>query len=79
MSSTKSISAPLTRSSDVVVDDELDAVAHEDMILVLARVVEAEAVLEARAAAAGHGEPQERRRRVLLLPELGDSPRRAFG
>ena len=80
MSSTKSISAPLTSSSETASIDELHAVALEDVVVVLAVGVEAEAVLEAGAAAAGDGQPQEDRRRALLLPlQLGHPPRRAFG
>src|SRR5260221_3756836 len=61
-----------------VVDDDLHAVALEHDIAVLARVVEAEAVLEAGAAAAGHGDAQEGAGGIFLGLEKGNAPRRAL-
>src|SRR5262249_33413889 len=51
-----------------LVNDDLDAVAREDDIALLPRVVEAEAVLEAGAAAARDGDAQERA--LAALPPL---------
>src|SRR5579883_355070 len=56
------------------IDDELDAVALEDDVVVEARLVEGEAVLKAGAAAARDGEPQKGLGQVLLLLELRHPP-----
>src|SRR5437879_2760490 len=61
------------------VDDEPHALALEQRILLLALIVEAEAILESRAAAAGNGEAQIRRRHVLLHLQLGNALRRILG
>ena len=62
-----------------LVDDELDAVPLEHHVLGLARVVEAEAVLKAGAAAARDGEAQEGVRQVFELAQYRDPLCRALG
>src|SRR5579864_6283107 len=60
------------------IDHQAHAVALEDEIIRLSRLVEAEAVLESGAAAAGDREAQEGVRPILLLLQLSDAPRRAL-
>src|SRR5581483_9265022 len=61
------------------VDHECHAVALEDRVVLVALVVEAEPVLETRAAAAGDRKAQKRLWHVLLHLELGDPFGRALG
>ena len=61
-SSTKSISAPLRKSSDTGSIRTRRAVALDDEVVVHARIVDGEIVLKARAAAAGHRQAQHRGR-----------------
>ena len=59
------------------IDHHLDAVPREGDVVLPARVVEAEPVLESRTAAARDGEAQERLRRPVLGLKKSDAPRGA--
>jgi hypothetical protein len=77
-SSTKSISAPDSRSSEVSSID-FYPVALEQMVIGLDRVIERKTVLEARAAAARDAKPQHQASIAFLGDQAGDALDGAIG
>ena len=75
-SSTKSISEPRTKPSEIGIDNHPRAVALDDEIVGCAVLHQVEAVLEARAAAALDADAHQRG--MLCLQNLGDALRGAL-